>query len=305
MHPKDAVIRQAHTDPHSPVTAVSPTSTLRPARSEEVKGQVVRYQKKLDRFGFITNMDNNGHVYDDGVSDDPLPTFAETKLTERRERKWTHMMQAWDLVKHRRRKLLTKRLRKGIPESMRGTVWPMLANVRRKMDKYPGKYDAYVRSSVAYVLNGTVTTTSSVRNVKEVSQSQFKNTQETIERDIHRTYPRHSLFHDENESDDDDDDDRMLQNLDDDNVRQIIAELEGQEEQKTQSYEEKRWNILNSATGGQASLRRVLKAYSVRDQDVGYCQGMNFIAGMFLTFMPEEESFWLLAGMLVYTNTML
>ena len=97
----------------------------------------------------------------------------------------------------------------------------------------------------------------------------------------------------------------MLQNLDDDNVSQIIAELEGQEEQKTQSYEEKRWNILNSATGGQASLRRVLKAYSVRDQDVGYCQGMNFIAGMFLTFMPEEESFWLLAGMLVYTNTML
>jgi hypothetical protein len=46
--------------------------------------------------------------------------------------------------------------------------------------------------------------------------------------------------------------------------------------------------------GGQASLRRVLRAYSAYDAEVGYCQGMNFIAAMFITFMSEEESFWLL-----------
>jgi hypothetical protein len=45
---------------------------------------------------------------------------------------------------------------------------------------------------------------------------------------------------------------------------------------------------------GQSSLRRVLRAYSMYDTDVGYCQGMNFIAAMFLTFLTEEESFWLL-----------
>ncbi|KAL3781984.1 hypothetical protein ACHAW5_006074 [Stephanodiscus triporus] len=45
---------------------------------------------------------------------------------------------------------------------------------------------------------------------------------------------------------------------------------------------------------GQGSLRRVLRAYSMYDTDVGYCQGMNFIAAMFLTFLSEEESFWLL-----------
>ena len=66
--------------------------------------------------------------------------------------------------------------------------------------------------------------------------------------------------------------------------------------------------VLN-AQGGQASLRRVLKAYSVYDREIGYCQGMNFIAGMFLTLMPEEESFWLLVGTwflltTVYLNAM-
>ena len=29
---------------------------------------------------------------------------------------------------------------------------------------------------------------------------------------------------------------------------------------------------------------------------VRYCQGMNFIAGIFLMLMPEEEAFWMLAA---------
>jgi hypothetical protein len=27
---------------------------------------------------------------------------------------------------------------------------------------------------------------------------------------------------------------------------------------------------------------------------IGYCQGLNFIAGMMLVFMQEEDAFWLL-----------
>lgn len=51
---------------------------------------------------------------------------------------------------------------------------------------------------------------------------------------------------------------------------------------------------LMKSPGGQGSLRRVLRAYAIYDQDTGYCQGMNFIAAMFITFMSEEEAFWLL-----------
>ncbi len=65
--------------------------------------------------------------------------------------------------------------------------------------------------------------------------------------------------------------------------------------------EEKNTNLDNGddllhAKGGQASLRRVLRAYSLYDIDVGYCQGMNFIAATLITFMEEEEAFWMLVG---------
>jgi hypothetical protein len=46
------------------------------------------------------------------------------------------------------------------------------------------------------------------------------------------------------------------------------------------------------------SLRRVLRAYSARNILVGYCQGMNFIAGAMLLFLNEESCFWLLATLL-------
>ena len=44
---------------------------------------------------------------------------------------------------------------------------------------------------------------------------------------------------------------------------------------------------------GQHALFNVLKAYSVYDTKVGYCQGMGFIVSTLLVFMAEEEAFWL------------
>ena len=42
---------------------------------------------------------------------------------------------------------------------------------------------------------------------------------------------------------------------------------------------------------GQESLFNVMKAYSVLDREVGYCQGSAFIVGLLLMIMPEEEAF--------------
>eukprot|EP00118_Oscarella_pearsei_P023239 m.275037 g.275037 ORF g.275037 m.275037 type:complete len:600 (+) comp40594_c1_seq5:1324-3123(+) len=42
---------------------------------------------------------------------------------------------------------------------------------------------------------------------------------------------------------------------------------------------------------GQESLFNVVKAYSLYDKEVGYCQGSPFIAGILLMVVPEEEAF--------------
>uniref|UniRef100_A0A9J7XHD5 TBC1 domain family member 4 n=1 Tax=Cyprinus carpio carpio TaxID=630221 RepID=A0A9J7XHD5_CYPCA len=42
---------------------------------------------------------------------------------------------------------------------------------------------------------------------------------------------------------------------------------------------------------GQLSLYNLLKAYSLLDTEVGYCQGISFVAGLLLLHMSEEQAF--------------
>ncbi|XP_054816298.1 GTPase-activating protein GYP2-like isoform X1 [Prosopis cineraria] len=49
---------------------------------------------------------------------------------------------------------------------------------------------------------------------------------------------------------------------------------------------------------GRNSLRRLLLAYARHNPSVGYCQAMNFFAGLLLLLMPEENAFWALVGII-------
>lgn len=99
-------------------------------------------------------------------------------------------------------------------------------------------------------------------------RDEFKVEWDGIERDLKRTFPKHSLFFEsQNDDANHDGDDRS------DDLSQMEEEVYGKQ-----------------------ALRRILRAYCVYDRDIGYCQGMNFIAGMLLMFLTEEESFWLLVG---------
>lgn len=52
-----------------------------------------------------------------------------------------------------------------------------------------------------------------------------------------------------------------------------------------------------------SALRRVLYAFSIHNPKIGYCQSLNFIAGLLLLFVPtEEQTFWLLN---IITQTLL
>nr|XP_005996259.1 PREDICTED: rab GTPase-activating protein 1-like isoform X2 [Latimeria chalumnae] len=45
---------------------------------------------------------------------------------------------------------------------------------------------------------------------------------------------------------------------------------------------------------GQESLYKICKAYSVYDEEIGYCQGQSFLAAVLLLHMPEEQAFCVL-----------
>ncbi|KAF9575691.1 hypothetical protein BGW38_008196, partial [Lunasporangiospora selenospora] len=60
-------------------------------------------------------------------------------------------------------------------------------------------------------------------------------------------------------------------------------------------------NILFGPGGhGIEKLKNILLAYSLHNPTVGYCQGMNLLAGtLLLTNNSEEEAFWILTAMMV------
>jgi len=129
------------------------------------------------------------------------------------------MLKDWDRI-YRSKTLLVKRVRKGIPDCLRGSVWPRLAGSDHLARASPGRYQELLGMPAPM--------------------------QDTIQRDINRTFPTHVFF----------------------------RELDGM---------------------GQRALFNVLKAYSVYNPSVGYCQGMGFIAGLMLLHMKEDDAFWLLA----------
>ncbi|KAG0234396.1 hypothetical protein BGX31_004573 [Mortierella sp. GBA43] len=83
---------------------------------------------------------------------------------------------------------------------------------------------------------------------------------EVIERDLHRTFPENINF-----------------------KSQITQRKDGGTQLSTENV------------AAIQSLRRVLLAFSLYCPSIGYCQSLNYIAGMLLLFMNEEQSFWTLA----------
>ncbi|XP_049400965.1 uncharacterized protein LOC125864877 isoform X2 [Solanum stenotomum] len=152
----------------------------------------------------------------------------EYQRDERRIRKWRKMIGVggsdWKQYVRRKPHVVKRRIRKGIPDCLRGLVWQLISGSRDLLLLNPGVYEQLV--------------------IYETSASELD-----IIRDISRTFPSHVFF----------------------------QQRHGP---------------------GQRSLYNVLKAYSVFDQDVGYVQGMGFVAGLLLLYMSEEDAFWLLVALL-------
>ncbi|XP_010485491.1 PREDICTED: ecotropic viral integration site 5 protein homolog [Camelina sativa] len=194
--------------------------------NDSVSGPVVTSHAPVDRFGFLKQEHGNSPE-----------RFSKTRTTsstdhdnreERKVRKWRKMIGVggsdWKHYVRRKPNIVKRRIRKGIPDCLRGLVWQLISGSRDLLLMNPGVYEQLV--------------------IYETSASELD-----IIRDISRTFPSHVFF-------------------------------------------QKRHGP------GQRSLYNVLKAYSVYDRDVGYVQGMGFIAGLLLLYMSEEDAFWLLVALL-------
>ena len=93
------------------------------------------------------------------------------------------------------------------------------------------------------------------------SDHKYLATRELIERDLHRTFPENIQFKGQGDSRHAQSQDKMVE-------ASLVPMLR--------------------------KLRRVLTAFAIRNPSIGYCQSFNFIAGIFLLFMSEEEAFWML-----------
>lgn len=72
----------------------------------------------------------------------------------------------------------------------------------------------------------------------------------------------------------------------------VAGEVETQiQKDVTRTYPEHRKFSNKSVHGakGRSQLYNVLRAYAAFDQELGYCQGMNFLAGMLLIYLDSEE----------------
>lgn len=192
-------------------------------RMDDYEPGPVPSPRPLDRFGFVKPELN--------ISPDGLikgRSACEYEREERRVRKWRKMIGAggsdWKHYVRRKPHVVRRRIRKGIPDCLRGLVWQLISGSRDLLLMNPGVYEQLV--------------------IYETSASELD-----IIRDISRTFPSHVFF----------------------------QQRHGP---------------------GQRSLYNVLKAYSVFDRDVGYVQGMGFLAGLLLLYMSEEDAFWLLVALL-------
>lgn len=168
------------------------------------------------------------------------------------------MVANWDRTMRKRSEKIKRRIRKGLPDSMRAAVWP----------RFTGAWELMRQAPAASSVSGGAPPKTGP-GVYQRYAGMYSKEQDTIQRDIARTFPNHVLFRDSNPD------------------NESSRSGAGQAKSKADDLEGK-------GSSGRSALYNVLKAYSLHDEQVGYCQGMGFPAGLFLMYMSEEEAFWML-----------
>jgi hypothetical protein len=203
-----------------------------------------------------------------------------TDYLARRRKKWVAYLKDSSLMTENPnrfppRNAKTKRfVRKGIPPDWRGAAWFYYAGGPGILAKHPGVYDELVRRA-GLDRTGAGKTVDQRCDLKPLIV-------EDIEKDLHRTFPDNVRFKP---------------------PRTAKSEPHPNSPAGTEDSQMTLTNQADEAAGTEeppepeiiSSLRRVLHAFALYNPRIGYCQSLNFLAGLLLLFVESEEhAFWLL-----------
>nr|XP_006820829.1 PREDICTED: growth hormone-regulated TBC protein 1-A-like [Saccoglossus kowalevskii] len=172
----------------------------------------------IDPYGFERPEDFDYQTYEEFMT-------HYLAVLARRAGKWSSLLSARTKVERSRK--VKRYCRKGIPGEHRGMVWMHISGAQKRMEDNPGLYEKLMAGPFDQRLL------------------------ETINTDIHRTFPENIYF------------------------------KEGAEE------------------GKRKPLYNVLVAYGHHNSGVGYCQGLNFITGLLLLVVKDEEMTFFLLDILL------
>ena len=181
------------------------------------------FLKKVERPGespyIPKNEQNKEQSKIENNEKDEKKTKEYLLLINSRTEKWIYMLEHYDIFSTKKFNKLKERTRKGVPDSLRSNVWQLFAEIKKFYKK-----DIFQKFS---------------------KEKLDQDTEETILKDLDRTFPSCQLF--------------------------------------TDKYGH-----------GQRKLFKVLSCYSLYNKEVGYVQGMGFLVALFLIYMDEESSFFML-----------
>ncbi|XP_038164631.1 TBC1 domain family member 10B [Cyprinodon tularosa] len=199
--------------------------------------------------------------------------YSYPQLSLVRVKELCELLSYWNGASFICRSQIERFIRMGIPPSLRGRVWKCLLNIDSLRESSEFNYQtclSEVRGPLVdlgvseYGILSAITTLSETQNDLRLNQQQPSSSSDSF-----YSMDEITLF------------------------RQIALDLQ-------RSFPTHRSLMGQSpeAIEGQAKLFRVLIAYAKYNPQVGYSQGMSYIAAVLLMQLGEEEAFWALAALL-------
>ncbi|KAK1771597.1 RabGAP/TBC [Phialemonium atrogriseum] len=266
-----------HPQPPSPTanTPVQPSASRSPTSSPpyQVPEEPVEDPADRDRYGF-----RKANAY---ITREQYDTWdsSYSDYLARRRKKWVAYLKDSSLMTENPnrfppRNAKTKRfIRKGVPPDWRGAAWFYYAGGPAILAKHGGVYDQLVRRAGLEARG---------KGGAQWEKSELKQLIiEDIEKDLHRTFPDNTKFKPARYAKPPQEPPLSMANSE-------AALTNPSPDQASTADGPRETEIISS-------LRRVLYAFALYNPRIGYCQSLNFLAGLLLLFVDgEEQAFWLL-----------